>query len=118
MSKINAKTIDEYASKLNLRVMPGEGATFTSYTIPGIGREMDLYGSLFAMKQGEVSKPVKGETGVFIVQVEKITEAPATTDYTAAKTQAKNNLSYRADMEVMETIKKKAKIKDNRAKFF
>jgi len=118
MNKANAKTIEDYASKLNLRVMTGEGATFTTYSIPNIGREMDLYGPLFAMKQGEVSKPVKGETGVYVVKVEKITEAPATTDYTAAKTQAKNNLSYRADKEVIDAIKKKAKIKDNRAKFF
>ncbi|MBI4945091.1 MAG: peptidylprolyl isomerase [Bacteroidetes bacterium] len=118
MNKANAKTIEDYASKLNLRVMPGEGATFTSYSIPSIGREMNLYGSLFTMKQGQLSKPVKGETGVYVIKVEKITAAPATTDYTAAKTQAKSNYSYRADMEVIDAIKKKAKIKDNRAKFF
>ena len=98
--------------------MTGEGATFTSYSIPNIGREMNLYGPLFTLKQGELSKPVKGEAGVYVVKVEKITEAPATTDYTAAKNQAKNNFSYRADIEVIDAIKKKAKIKDNRAKFF
>ncbi len=118
MNKANAKTIEEYASKLNLRVNSTEAATFTSYSIPNVGREMDLYGPLFVLKQGELSKPVKGETGVYVVKVEKITEAPATTDYTAAKTQAKNNYSYRVDVEAVEAIKKQAKIKDNRAKFY
>jgi len=52
------------------------------------------------------------------VKVEKITAAPPTTDYTTAKTQAKNNFTYRADMEVIEALKKLAEIQDNRAKFF
>lgn len=118
MNKINAKTIEEYASKLNVQAYSAEGATFTSYSIPNVGREMNLYGPLFTLKQAEMSKPVAGESGVYVVKVDKITEPPATTDYTAAKTQAKNNYSYRADVEVIEAIKKKAEIKDNRAKFF
>jgi len=118
MNKINSKTIEEYASKLNVQVNPAEGATFSSYSIPNAGREMNLYGPLFNMKQNELSKPVAGESGVYIVKIEKITEAPATTDYSNAKTQAKNNYVYRVDIEAIEAIKKKAEIKDNRAKFF
>lgn len=118
MNKFNAKTIEEYASKLNLQVNPAEGATFSSYSIPNVGREMNVYGPLFTLKQGKMSKPIAGESGVYIVKIEKITEAPATTDYSQAKMQAKNNYSYRADSEAIEAIKKKAEIKDNRAKFF
>ena len=70
------------------------------------------------MKQNQLSKPVAGESGVYVVKIEKITEAPATADYSSAKTQAKNNYAYRADVEAIEAIKKKAEIKDNRAKFF
>ena len=118
MSKLNAKTIEEYASKLNLQVNATQGATFSSYTIPNVGREMNLYGPLFALKQNETSKPIAGESGVYLVQIEKITEAPATTDYSNAKKQATSNFSYRADNEAIEAIKKKAAIKDNRSKFF
>ena len=118
MNKFGATTIEDYASKLNLQVNPAEGATFTAYSIPNIGREMNLYGALFTMKQNQLSKPVAGESGVYVVKIEKITEAPATADYSSAKTQAKNNYAYRADVEAIEAIKKKAEIKDNRAKFF
>ncbi|MBI4931947.1 MAG: peptidylprolyl isomerase [Bacteroidetes bacterium] len=118
MNKLNAKTIEEYASKLNVQVNPAEGATFSSYSIPNVGREANLYGPLFTMKQNELSKPVAGESGVYVVKIDKITEAPATTDYSSAKTQAANNFSYRADIEAVEAIKKKAEIKDDRAKFF
>jgi peptidyl-prolyl cis-trans isomerase D len=118
MNALNAKTIDEYASKLNLNVNPAEGATFTSYSIPNVGREMKLFGPVFTMKQNEISKPVAGESGVYVVRIDKITEPPPTTDYNATKKQSAKNYNYRAEMEPIEAIKKKAEIKDNRAKFF
>jgi len=118
MKKIHASSIEEYASKLNLQVNPAEGATFTSYSIPNVGRELNLYGPLFSLKKGEMSKPIAGEAGVYIVKIENIKEAPPTTDFSQAKSQSKNNFSYRADIEAIDAIKKKAEIKDNRAKFF
>ncbi|MBI3502209.1 MAG: peptidylprolyl isomerase [Bacteroidetes bacterium] len=117
-NKLNAKTLDEYAAKMNLHINSAEGATFSSYSIPKVGRESKLYGPLFTMKQNETSKPVAGESGVYVLRIAKITQAPATTDYSTAKKQAMSNYSYRADMEPIEAIKKKAEIKDNRAKFF
>jgi peptidyl-prolyl cis-trans isomerase D len=118
MNAVNAKTIDEYAAKLNLHVNPTEGATFSSYSIPNVGREMQLFGPLFTLKEKEMSKPVAGESGVYVVRVDKIQEPAPVTDYNAIKKQSSNNYLYRAQMEPLEALKKKAKIKDNRAKFF
>ncbi len=118
MNKANAKTIEDYAAKLNLKATPAEGATFSSYTIPGVGREMNLYGPLFTLKQNEISKPIAGESGVYVLKIDKIVDATPVTDYSNAKTQAKNNFSYRVDVEAVEAIKKKADIQDNRAKYF
>lgn len=118
ISKLNAKSVEEIASRQNLQTSTAEGATFSSYTLPNVGREMNLYGPIFSLKQGELSKPVAGESGVYVLRVDKITEAPATKDYANAKMQAKSNFTYRVDNEVTEAIKKKAAIKDNRAKFF
>jgi peptidyl-prolyl cis-trans isomerase D len=118
MNKANAKTIEEYSSKLNLQINPAEGATFTAYSLPNAGRELNLYGPVFTLKENQLSKPVAGESGVYVVKIDKITEAPPTTDYTASKVQTKNNYTYRADVEAIEAIKKKAEIKDSRAKFY
>ncbi len=118
MQKLNANTIEGLASKENLEVSKASGATFSSYTIPNVGRETNLYGSLFTLKNGELSKPIAGESGVFVLRIDLISEAPATSDYNTSKAQARNNFIYRVDSEVTEAIKKKAKIKDNRAKYF
>jgi peptidyl-prolyl cis-trans isomerase D len=118
MKKLNVNKIEEYASKLNLKINSVEGATFTSYSIPNVGRELKLYGYLFTLKQGETSKPIAGETGVYVIRVDKITEASASQDYKQAKTQARNNYQYRAELEAIEALRKLANIKDNRAKFY
>ncbi len=118
MNKANAKSIEEYSSKLNLRINPAEGATFTAYSLPNAGRELNLYGPIFTLKENQLSKPVAGESGVYVVKIDKVIEAPPTTDYKTSKLQSKNNYAYRVDIEAIEAIKKKAKIQDNRAKFF
>lgn len=118
MKKLNATKLDEYASKLNLKINPADGATFSSYSIPNVGRELKVYGPLFTLKQGETSKPIAGETGVYVIRVDKITEAPATEEYAQAKMQARSNYQYRAELEAIEALRKLAEIKDNRAKFF
>ncbi|MFH1004762.1 MAG: peptidylprolyl isomerase [Bacteroidota bacterium] len=118
IKNIKASSLDEYAIKMKLTVQSVEASTFSSPSISGIGREPNLLGILFSMKQGQLSAPIKGESGVYIVKIESIKEPPAINDYSDTKLQAKNNFSYRADAEVTEALKKKAQIKDNRAKFY
>jgi peptidyl-prolyl cis-trans isomerase D len=118
MTKSNAQNLEGYANKFALSIKKATDASFSAYSIPQVGRELNLYGSVFGLKENQLSKPIEGEAGVFIIQIEKIKEAAATTDYSAAKNQIENNYSYRADGEVLEAIKKKANIKDNRSKYY
>ncbi len=116
--KVKSPTIEEYGSKLNLSPLSVESVSFSSNNIPKVGRELNLYGSLFTLNKNEISKPIEGETGVYVIKLESITPEPTTTDYTASKEQATRNYLYRTEQQAMEAIKKNAKIVDNRAKFF
>lgn len=118
MNKLNAKTLTDYSSKMNLEIKPAIAATFNSYALPNVGRELNLYGSVFTLKNGETSKPITGEAGVYVLRIDGITEPVATTNYSVARKQAESNYSYRVDVETLDAIKKKANIQDNRAKFF
>ena len=117
-SKVKAQSLNDYSNALALKIDAVNDVTFASYSIPQLGRELSLYGPLFSLKENEMSKPVPGESGVYVVKIDKITEAPATTDYSSTKANITNNYSYRADNEVLEAIKKKADIKDKRSKFY
>jgi peptidyl-prolyl cis-trans isomerase D len=119
MEKMNGATnIDALASKLGQPALTASNVNFGAPYIQNIGMEPEVVGTVFTLKQGQLSKPIKGESGVFAVQVESFTEPPATKDYTQAKNQAMQQLGSRATYEVFNALKEKANVVDNRGKFY
>ena len=83
-----------------------------------MGKEPEVLGTIAALKAATASKPVKGLSGVYVVYVDNVVEAPEVTDFAPAKKQLAQTLSSRADYEVYEALKDKAEVKDNRVKFY
>lgn len=122
MSEINAamagaKTVDDIAAKLKEQAMDANDVGFAMYSIPGLGNEGAVLGTVSAMKPNTLSKPIKGNTGVFVVMVKNVEAAPAPKDYNEQKKKGSTNTAMRVDYEVTEALKEKADIKDNRMKF-
>ena len=71
----------------------------------------------FSSKAGQVSKPIDGNSGVYVIATKLITKAPAIKkfdDYVAKiKQQAVQNSG-----RFMQALKDDADIKDNRADFY
>lgn len=53
-----------------------ENITFQSNNISGIGQDRYIIGRIFGMDQGDISEPLVGDNGVYVVQVTGVTEAP------------------------------------------
>lgn len=115
---VAGKKIDDVAKSLNLPVESSENVTFGSYSIANLGRELELMGTLFTLKEGQLSQPIIGFQGVFVVVVEKINMPTETKDYSQSKKQSQTTLQYRVDSEVFNALKTNAEIEDNRAKYF
>ena len=111
-----SKTADEVAAKMKLTVEKSNNVLFGSYSVSGLGKEDALCGAGSALKQGSLSKPIKGQNAVFIVLV---TEKKATgATYSKAIQSAVNtSLSSRVDYEAYEAQKALAGIEDHKAKF-
>jgi len=109
-------TVDQIAAKLQLPAQSIESQSYASSTIPGVSREPQVVGILFALAKNKISEPIKGETGVWVIQVEDIKAAPATKEF--PKDQTTSQLSNRVDYEMFEALKEKVEIVDNRGKFF
>jgi len=112
------KALAEYASSNNTNVSTATALTVKAPTIPGAGREPLVVGTAFALNIGSTSDFIKGETGVFLVEVTGKEEAPALENYaTYANTlQAANAAKITAN--VFNALKEKAKIEDNRSVFY
>lgn len=91
---------------------------FSASNLPGYGPENQVIGVLFSLKQNQLSKPIKGNQGVFVVVADEIIAAPAKDDLTTEKRATLNAFQSRAQREATEAMKRKAKIEDKRLMFF
>lgn len=113
-----AKNLDEVGAKAGYSAQTATGLNFASPYIMNLGMEPSLTGAVFAYKQGELSKPVKGENGVFIFTVDSFTGPDTPKDIAQDKKSQSMNLGARASYEVFNALKEKAKVEDNRGKFY
>lgn len=93
--------------------------TIDSRVLSNFGVEADVIGTLLGMKEGEEVGPMAGNSSAFIIKNVRKTEPAATTDYSdilREKTSQFNNKVLGGT--IYNALKDKAKIEDNRARFY
>ncbi|MCS5663776.1 MAG: SurA N-terminal domain-containing protein [Flavobacteriales bacterium] len=113
----NASSIDDLAAAMNLVPEQVNTTAFTTNAIPG-GFEPNVVGAFYGMEEGQISNPVIGNNGVYVVSADDFKESLAPKNYTALKKQLESQLQPRANVEVFNALKELADIEDNRAKFY
>ena len=99
-------------------VQRADSLSFTYSMIPGLGNEPKFVGAAFNKALvNKVSEPIAGNTGVFIVSVNNVSAKQAQQDLSTFK---EDNLNRtRSNLFRSNTsLKKIAKIVDNRAKLY
>jgi peptidyl-prolyl cis-trans isomerase D len=117
-NKASASSIDAIAQKLNVTASDAENVMLSNSYVPGLGNEPAIVGQIFAMKPGQLSKPIKGETCVTVVLLKEIKNLATTTDYSPNAKQMADQRKQRGDYEVFNALKEKANVEDLRGKFY
>lgn len=118
LNNASGTTLEEKAQSLGVQVQNFASAKFNSPNIQGVGMEPRVIGAVFGMEQGEISEPISGESGVFIVQLNAITPAPEESSYATEANQLRQQMSGQVTVKVFQTLKDEAEIVDRRAKFY
>ena len=105
------------ASKLSTEVKEASGVNFTSFSIPSLGFEPAVIGTVCSLPEGKVSAPIEGNNGVYLAKVTSFT-TNTDTDLNGEKNRIAQSLGYRAGSQVFESLKKVAQIEDKRSKFY
>jgi peptidyl-prolyl cis-trans isomerase D len=87
-------------------------------SLPTVGFDPQAVGTAFSLENGKRSKPLTGENGVVMIELQNKTIAPAITDYSTYKTQLDQGNTNRSSLGVAEAIKENADIVDKRYKFY
>jgi len=92
--------------------------TFYAYNLSNYGPEPAVVGATFALKQGELSKPIKGNSAVYMVVVNEFIEAQEIQNYSMIIMQMANGYLSRVRYELFNAMKENADIVDNRGLFY
>ena len=109
-----AQDINSIAVKLNAAVDTIDSVSFTDYYLDRYGMEPKVQAAIAASKGGLVG-PIKGASGVYMVQVDS--KAPRANDESMVKMQMEQGYRSKARM-TSQVLRDKAKIEDQRNKFF
>ena len=113
-SQMVSKSIDELAKSENTELKQAE-VNFASPQITGSGFEPEIVGTIYSgVKDGAVSIPVNGESGVYVFRVDKTTKAPTTANYTIEQEQLLNTTKSSVFGQARQALLNKANVVDNR----
>jgi peptidyl-prolyl cis-trans isomerase D len=111
-----SKDINSLAAATKLNVGSANDIAFGSYFVPGAGIEPELLGTAFGIKVNQLSKPIEGNSGVFVLVVDQFNPSPVLPDYSPLKKDIMRSYANRA-ADALTAIKEKANVKDFRYKF-
>lgn len=113
-------SVEDAASKMGKDVKDATSIHLDMMQIPGIGFEPKVIAAAASLQQGQTSKPIKGEGGVYVLQNTSFTPAQAIQpiNITTDKKSMSMDLANRASYQVYQAILDQAKITDQRVKFF
>ncbi len=119
MAAVNAKSINDIASKFNLKPNTTSNISFNSFSIDGAGFEPDVIAIATSLQKGEISKPIAGRAGVFVVSVTSVTKPQdLATEETSQALNFKTSFQNQVTYKVFQALQENADIKDYRSKFY
>jgi len=105
------------ASELDATIESASNINFNAVQIPGVGMEPAVIGTATTLDTDQISKPVAGNSGVYIVQVTSVTQG-TNQDVESEQLQLAQNLTFRAQSQAYNAHREIAEIEDQRSKFY
>lgn len=117
-SRISGNTLAEIASGASVEVQQASAVSRQSPTLPGAGREPAVVGAAFGMEAGQISEPLSGNNGVYVIEVQQKRPAEALDSYGTYAIRETARRRNNVEQGVFEALKDIAEIEDRRAQFY
>ena len=105
------------ATELDSEVRNASNINFNSIQIPGAGMEPAVIGTAWTLEPDQISQPVAGANGVFIVEVTSVSQG-TDQDVETEQMRLAQNLTFRATSQAYNAHREVTEVEDNRAKFY
>lgn len=111
-------TLADVAATINQEVKTAQGVYFSAYQFGMEGFEPAVIGKTSTLKQNQVSAPIKGNAGVFVVQATNVQKNTQKFDPATEKRNLTSAYKYALPNSIMMSLRDKAEVKDNRLNFY
>ena len=103
---------------ITFEAVDANNVNFASVSVPSAGIEPNVIATASVLAQDQLSQPIHGNNGVYVIMVGIITDPDETTELATEKTRMTTLRETQANYEAFEALRQAANIEDNRAKFF
>ena len=110
-------TIEEAAEKLEKPVQTAENVNLAAYRFGNAGNEPAVIGAAMALEENELSAPIQGRAGVYVIKGGAKTVAEGEFNEEMEKQQLSSRVAYSIPYQAIALIQEKADVEDNRANF-
>ena len=118
--KIHAdkKTLDELAKATDKEVETASALTQENSVLAGAGKEPYLIGTAFALELNQTTGLMKGNNGMYMIEVTSKEIAEEMESYEAYANALQNEENTRINSSIYEALRSNAEIEDNRQLFY
>ncbi|MCB0593331.1 MAG: peptidylprolyl isomerase, partial [Phaeodactylibacter sp.] len=116
--RIQGDNLEAIAGNFSSQVDTLRNVTFGASFIPNLGSEPKVVGVAFTMDQGQVSKPVVGKSGVYVIKVVRKPEAAPANNIPQLRRSIAAPVRSQVPGQLIQAMKKNAEIEDNRSRFY
>jgi peptidyl-prolyl cis-trans isomerase D len=117
IKKLKGSTIEQMASAVGIEVEDIASVNYVSGSAELAG-EPKAIATMTGLKQGKISKPIIGSTGVYVVKSETKTPGIANNNMPTMRQSITSNNRMMLPYTLWPAIKSTTKIKDNRSRFY
>lgn len=110
-------TLDEAAKLFDTDIKTADAVSLSSYRFGSAGMEPAVIGTALAMADNSVSAPVKGNMGVYMLQIGQKHTASGELNAQQEISQLNMRTSYSLPYQAINLMEQQAKVEDNRARF-
>lgn len=110
--------LNEWGTANKQQVGEATQVSFTSTFVPGIGMEPFIVGASTYLPVDQISVPMIGESGVFVIAVNNRTDNPSSQNEADLRTRLRYTFESRSSYEAYNALMEKADIEDRRLEIF
>ncbi|MDA3893728.1 MAG: SurA N-terminal domain-containing protein [Salinivirgaceae bacterium] len=114
----NASTIQVVADNMHTVFKEAKNVTFAAYSIGTLGFEPEVQAAAVQTAIDQISEPIKGKNGVYVIQVKNIQKPAEDMSVMNDKNFLTRSYRSRVGYQVYEAIKEASEITDNRSNFY